>query len=58
VLQELIEAEAAEVIGAARYERTDSRVKQRNGSRPRTLSRRPVTSICASRSWARVRSSR
>jgi putative transposase len=38
VLQELIEAEAAEVIGAARYERTDSRVNERNGSRPRTLS--------------------
>src|SRR5512145_375894 len=38
VLQELIEAEAAEVIGAARYERTESRVNERNGSRPRTLS--------------------
>jgi hypothetical protein len=38
VLQELVEAEAAEVIGAARYERTDTRVNERNGSRPRTLS--------------------
>jgi putative transposase len=38
VLQELIEAEAAEVIGAARYERRESRVNERNGSRPRTLS--------------------
>jgi putative transposase len=38
VLQELIEAEAAEVIGAARYERTESRVNERNGARPRTLS--------------------
>jgi putative transposase len=38
VLQELIEAEAAEVIGAVRYERTESRVNERNGSRPRTLS--------------------
>jgi putative transposase len=37
VLQELIEAEAAEVIGAGRYERTDSRVTDRNGSRPRLL---------------------
>src|SRR6478752_3931134 len=37
VLQELIEAEAAEVIGAGRYERTDSRVTERNGSRPRLL---------------------
>ena len=38
VLQELVEAEASEVIGAARYERTDSRTNERNGSRPRTLS--------------------
>src|SRR5689334_11675846 len=38
VLQELIEAEAAEAIGAARYERTDTRINERNGSRPRTLS--------------------
>ena len=37
VLQELIEAEAAEVIGAGRYERTESRVTERNGSRPRLL---------------------
>jgi len=38
VLQELVEVEAAEAIGAARYERTDTRVNERNGSRPRTLS--------------------
>jgi transposase-like protein len=37
VLQELIEAEASEVIGAGRYERTDTRVTDRNGSRPRLL---------------------
>src|SRR4051812_35545707 len=37
VLQELIELEAAEEIGARRYERTDSRVTDRNGSRPRLL---------------------
>ena len=37
VLQELIEAEASERIGAARYERTDERVTERNGSRPRAL---------------------
>ena len=37
VLQELIEAEATEVIGAGRYERTDSRVTDRNGFRPRLL---------------------
>jgi putative transposase len=38
VLQELIEAEAAEVIGAARYERTSTRTTQRNGHRDRRLS--------------------
>ena len=38
VLQELIEAEAAEVIGAARYERTSTRTTERNGHRDRTLS--------------------
>ena len=32
------DAAAAEVIGAARSEHTDSRVNERNGSRPRTLS--------------------
>ena len=37
VLQELIELEATEEIGAGRYERTDSRVTDRNGSRPRLL---------------------
>src|SRR5205085_5783942 len=38
VLQELVEAEAAEVIGAARYERTTTRTTQRNGHRDRQLS--------------------
>jgi putative transposase len=38
VLQELIEAEASEVIGAARYERTATRTTERNGHRDRTLS--------------------
>ena len=36
VAQFLIDAEAVEKIGAERYERTDSRVTQRNGSRSRT----------------------
>ena len=36
--QELIDAEAASVIGAGKYERSDDRTTQRNGSRPRTLS--------------------
>jgi Transposase, Mutator family len=35
VLQELIEAEATDVIGAARHERTDARSAERNGSRAR-----------------------
>ena len=37
VLQELIEVEAIEAIGAARDERNDTRVTERNGSRPRLL---------------------
>jgi putative transposase len=37
VLQELIEAEASEVIGAGRYERTSSRATERNGYRRRGL---------------------
>ena len=37
VMQELIEAEATERIGAARYERTDTRTTERNGSRDRLL---------------------
>ena len=39
-LQALIEAEAAAVIGAGRYERTPERQAQRNGYRPRTLDTR------------------
>jgi len=38
VLQELVELEATERIGAARYERAESRVTDRNGGRPRVLS--------------------
>ena len=37
VMQELIEAEARERIGAARYERSESRVTDRHGSRPRLV---------------------
>ena len=44
VMQELIEAEATERIGAARYQRSESRVTDRNGSRDRLLAPRPVTS--------------
>jgi putative transposase len=38
VLQALIEAEAAQQIGASRYERTDTRTTHRNGARTRLLS--------------------
>jgi putative transposase len=37
VLQELIETEAAEAIGAKRYERTEGRTTERNGHRGRLL---------------------
>ena len=37
VLQELFEAEAAEAIGAGRYERNDARSAEPNGHRPRLL---------------------
>ena len=37
VMQELIETEAAGHIGADRYERTESRVTDRNGFRPRLI---------------------
>ena len=35
--QELIDAEAANVIGAGKYERNDDRTAVRNGTRARTL---------------------
>jgi putative transposase len=35
--QELIEVQATETIGAARYERSDERVTERNGHRDRVL---------------------
>src|SRR3712207_4049703 len=38
IYQALIEAELTAVIGAAPFQRTDDRVAQRNGHRPRTLS--------------------
>ena len=38
VLQALIDAEADQVIGAGRYERSQTRTTHRNGSRSRLLS--------------------
>jgi putative transposase len=37
VMQKLIEAEATDKIGAARYEGTNTRVTKRNGYRDRVL---------------------
>jgi transposase-like protein len=37
-LQQLIDVQASAVIGAERYERVDTRVNERNGTRPRLLS--------------------
>ena len=36
-MQDLIDTEASSVIGAGRYERTETRTTERNGSRPRLL---------------------
>lgn len=36
-LQDLIDAEAAAVIGAERYERTSGRIARRNGKRAKTV---------------------
>jgi transposase-like protein len=43
VLQELLEAQMSEHIGAAPYERTEKRTGQRNGYKPRTLRTRVGT---------------
>ncbi|MGK2884141.1 MAG: transposase, partial [Rhodococcus sp. (in: high G+C Gram-positive bacteria)] len=37
-LQALIDAEATEVLGAGRYERSSGRTTYRNGTRPKTVS--------------------
>ena len=55
--QALIDAEATEAVGAEPHERSVTRTTRRNGSRPRTLTPRPVTSVSRSRSSARAASS-
>lgn len=40
IVQQLIEADVTEAIGAGRHERSDTRKTQRNGSRPRTFTTR------------------
>jgi len=37
-LRELIEVEATSAVGAGRYERSDARITERNGPRPRVVS--------------------
>jgi hypothetical protein len=54
VLQALIEAEAAQQIGAGRCERSAVRTTHRNGSRARLLSTRPATSSFGFPNSARV----
>lgn len=58
VLQELIETEATQQIGAGRYERVDERLNERNGHRPKTLSTKPATCSSESPSSAKARSFR
>ena len=58
ILQELIEAEATSVIGAARHERTDLRTAQRNGHRSRLLTTAAGMWRWRSRSCGPGRSSR
>jgi putative transposase len=58
VMQEPIEAEASERIDAGRYERTEERVTDRNGSRPRLLATQAGDWSCGSPSSGRGRSSR
>lgn len=56
VMQELIETEATEQIGADRYERTEARTTERNGAWLRLVPPRPATSSCGSRHCVRARS--
>src|SRR5215207_5111513 len=58
IYQALIEAELTAVIGAGPHERTETRVAQRNGHRPRTLTTTAGIWSCGSRSCGPGRSSR
>ena len=58
VLQELIETEAAEVIGAGRYERPRPGSPNATGVGTGPCPRRPAMCRCGSRSCVRARSSR
>jgi hypothetical protein len=56
VAQALIELEAAEAIGAGRYERSAERLTHSNGPASACSPRRRATSSCASPSSGRARS--
>jgi putative transposase len=58
VLGGLIDAEATEVIGAGRYQRSTSPATHRNGTRPRLLSTKAGDVDLKIPSCARARSSR
>ena len=56
VMELSIEAEANEQIGAGRYQRTETRVRDRDDSGGGWLRLRPAISSCGSRSSVRVSS--
>ena len=58
IYRALIDAELTAVIGAGPHERSDSRINQRNGSRPGRCPRLPVIWSCVFPSCAAARSSR
>ena len=47
VLNQILEAQVAETLGAERHERTEERAGHRNGYRPRTLYTRVGPVTCA-----------
>ena len=57
-LQDLVDAEAAAVIGAGRYERTPERTNRRNGKRLKTVATPPARSSSPSPSFGPDPSSR
>ena len=58
VMQDLIEVDVAEHIGADRYQRTESRTTQRNGSGPKLIATKAGDVELAIPKLGRARSSR
>lgn len=54
--QQRIDAEATALIGAEPHERSEARITQRNGTRSKRITTRPVTWTCRSPSSAPGRS--